>query len=194
MFSAASVVTYEIGARASTAPARPVSSRLSKSLARENGTGTGLRRRLRLEGARKPASSMRRAARIGAMRADRRLAYKSRKTNRRESFHAPTLRADDLQFRYTAVLRSSERAIVAILSHDATQNGQVMAIAQKNARELKAILAAKLGAGDFQLEVREDALGWYVDVSGQSKIQISYLQSMADELVEEMRSHYDLKL
>ena len=69
-----------------------------------------------------------------------------------------------------------------------------MAIAQKNARELKAILAAKLGAGDFQLEVREDALGWYVDVSGQSKIQISYLQSMADELVEEMRSHYDLTL
>ena len=131
---------------------------------------------------------------MGAMRADRRLAYKSRKTNRRESFHVPTLRADDLQFRYTAVLRSSERAIVAILSHDATQNGQVMAIAQKNARELKAILAAKLGAGDFQLEVREDALGWYVDVSGQSKIQISYLQSMADELVEEMRSHYDLKL
>jgi len=137
---------------------------------------------------------MRRAARMGAMRADRRLAYKSRKTNRRESFHVPTLRADDLQFRHTAVLRSSERAIVAILSHDATQNGQVMAIAQKNARELKAILAAKLGAGDFQLEVREDALGWYVDVSGQSKIQISYLQSMADELVEEMRSHYDLKL
>ena len=69
-----------------------------------------------------------------------------------------------------------------------------MAIAQKNARELKAILAAKLGAGDFQLEVRKDALGWYVDVSGQNKIQISYLQSMADELVEEMRSHYDLTL
>jgi hypothetical protein len=69
-----------------------------------------------------------------------------------------------------------------------------MAIAQKNARELKEILAAKLGAGDFQLEVRKDTLGWYVDVSGQNKIQISYLQSMADELVEEMRSHYDLKL
>jgi hypothetical protein len=69
-----------------------------------------------------------------------------------------------------------------------------MAIAQKNARELKEILAARLGAGDFQLEVRKDTLGWYVDVSGQNKIQISYLQSMADELVEEMRSHYDLKL
>jgi hypothetical protein len=69
-----------------------------------------------------------------------------------------------------------------------------MAIAQKNARELKEILAAKLGAADFQLEVRKDTLGWYVDVSGQNKIQISYLQSMADELVEEMRSHYDLKL
>ena len=69
-----------------------------------------------------------------------------------------------------------------------------MAIAQKNARELKAILAAELGAGDFELEVRKDALGWYVDVSGQNKIQVSYLQSMADELVEEMRSHYDLKL
>jgi hypothetical protein len=69
-----------------------------------------------------------------------------------------------------------------------------MAIAQKNAGELKEILAARLGAGDFQLEVRKDTLGWYVDVSGQNKIQISYLQSMADELVEEMRSHYDLKL
>ncbi|HZV07681.1 MAG TPA: hypothetical protein VE999_21520 [Gemmataceae bacterium] len=69
-----------------------------------------------------------------------------------------------------------------------------MAIAQKNAHELKAILAAKLGAGDFQLEVRRDSLGWYVDVSGQNKIQTSYLQAMADELAEEMRSHYDLKL
>ena len=69
-----------------------------------------------------------------------------------------------------------------------------MAIAQKNARELKAILAAELGAGDFELEVRKDALGWYVDVSGQNKIQVSYLQSMADELVEEMRSQYDLTL
>jgi hypothetical protein len=74
------------------------------------------------------------------------------------------------------------------------QNGQVMAIVQKNAGELKAILAAKLGAGDFQLEMRKDAFGWYADVSGHNKIQISYLQSMADELVEEMRSHYDLKL
>jgi len=99
-----------------------------------------------------------------------------------------------VQFRLTAVLRSSETAIVAIPSRDASQNGQAMAIAQKNAGELKEILAARLGAGDFQLEVRKDTLGWYVDVSGQNKIQISYLQSMADELVEEMRSHYDLKL
>ena len=120
--------------------------------------------------------------------------YKSRETNRRESFRALKLRTEHVQFRYAAVLRSSETAIVAIPSHDVTRNGQAMAIAQKNARELKAILAAKLGAGDFQLEVRKDALGWYVDVSGQNKIQISYLQSMADELVEEMRSHYDLTL
>jgi hypothetical protein len=44
------------------------------------------------------------------------------------------------------------------------------------------------------IALRKDALGWYADVSGHNKIQISYLQSMADELVEEMRSHYDLKL
>jgi hypothetical protein len=85
------------------------------------------------------------------------------------------LRTEHVQLRYTAVLRSSEIAIVAIPSHDATQNGQAMAIAQRNAGELKAILAAKLGAGDFQLEVQKDALGWYVDVSGQNTIQISYL-------------------
>jgi hypothetical protein len=58
-----------------------------------------------------------------------------------------------VQFRLTAVLRSSETAIVAILSRDASQNGQAMAIAQKNARELKEILAAK--------NVGDAAKGWH---------------------------------
>ena len=73
------------------------------------------------------------------------------------------------------------------------EGGDRMDKQQKTAAELEEILKVRIGAGDFTVTVHRDLnCGWRAVVYGQEPTQIHRCQVMADTIVAELCSHYEL--